>query len=75
MISTLQPKSNPYPWCVVRHLPDLRWAIVARFQRRSDADGYVWVMRRLTPDLPLAVVFDAGAIERTPESAAGQTIC
>jgi hypothetical protein len=29
------------PWAVARQLPNLKWAIVARYRSRSDADGHL----------------------------------
>jgi hypothetical protein len=58
MIPTSKPKSNPYPWGVVRQLPNMQRLVVARFHRRSDADEYLWVFRRLLPNAPYVIVFD-----------------
>ncbi|MDY6784057.1 MAG: hypothetical protein SW833_16170 [Cyanobacteriota bacterium] len=45
------------PWCVVRHLPNLQRLTVARFSRRSDAEGYLRALRRLMPTANHVVVF------------------
>jgi hypothetical protein len=59
MISTLQPKSNTHPWCIIRQLPNIQTIVVARFHRRQDADGYLQVLRRLMPNISHAIVFDS----------------
>jgi hypothetical protein len=58
MISTSKLKINPYPWRVVRHSPNMQRIVVAQFRRRSEADGYLWVLRRLLPNAPHVIVFD-----------------
>jgi hypothetical protein len=50
------------PWCVVRHLPNLQWLTVARFSRRSDAEGYLLALRRLMPGVPHVIVFAIAAL-------------
>ncbi|NJO41353.1 MAG: hypothetical protein HC769_06440 [Cyanobacteria bacterium CRU_2_1] len=47
-------------WAVVRLLPNLQRVTIARFHKRSDADGYVQALRRLIPDATFIVVFDLG---------------
>lgn len=60
MIPTLQTYRNQlHPWCLVRQLPDLRQAIIARFRRRNDAEAYGRSLQRLTPTIHHLVVFDA----------------
>ena len=45
-------------WLVVRSLPNMQRIIVARCRNRSDADGYLHILRRLIPDGTFIVVFD-----------------
>lgn len=45
-------------WIIARLLPNHRWAIVARFYRRSDADGYAQILRQTMPGVLFWVVFD-----------------
>lgn len=46
-------------WLVVRSLPDMRHIVVACCRTRSDADGYLQVLRRLLPQEQFTIVFDA----------------
>ena len=46
------------PWVVVRQLPSLKWAIIARYRSRSDADGHLLLLRQRVPKLQFKVVFD-----------------
>ncbi len=45
-------------WAVVRLLPTQQWVVVARFHRRSDADGHCEFLRRSMPSIRFQVVFD-----------------
>ncbi|MFL9455965.1 MULTISPECIES: hypothetical protein [Nostocales] len=47
------------PWTVVRWLAPTDRTVLARFRSRSDAEGYLIVLRRLMPEANLQVVFDA----------------
>jgi hypothetical protein len=47
-----------HPWCIVRLLPNLQSAIVARFRRRSDAEAHLQILRRLVPTVAYRIVFD-----------------
>ncbi|NJO41347.1 MAG: hypothetical protein HC769_06480 [Cyanobacteria bacterium CRU_2_1] len=47
-------------WAVVRLLPNLQRVTIARFHKRSDADGYAQALRRLIPDATFIVLFDLG---------------
>ncbi|NJL23059.1 MAG: hypothetical protein HC895_23135 [Leptolyngbyaceae cyanobacterium SM1_3_5] len=68
MVSSFQRKSSVYPWCIVRLLPDMqritglrqRYAI-ARFHHRSNADGYLNVLRRIEPAAAFVLVFAPSA--------------
>lgn len=68
MISISKPKLNPRPWCIVRQLPDMQRAIVARFHRRNDAEGYRQILRQLLPTVNHAIVFDAPLVEKLGSS-------
>jgi hypothetical protein len=39
------------PWVVARQLPNLQWAIIARYRSRSDADGHVLLLRQRVPNV------------------------
>lgn len=58
MISTLKPKSNTHPWCIIRQLPNMQRVVVARFHRRHDADGYLQILQQLMPTTKHVIVFD-----------------
>lgn len=45
-------------WAVARLLPDTQQEIIARFRNQSDAEGHLRLLRQLTPDVSLMVVFD-----------------
>ncbi|GAX44639.1 hypothetical protein NIES4075_56580 [Tolypothrix sp. NIES-4075] len=45
-------------WAVARLLPDTQHEIIARFRNQSDAEGHLRLLRQLTPDVSLMVVFD-----------------
>jgi len=47
-----------YPWCIVRRLPKMQNAIVARCRRRNEAEEHLRVLQRLVRDGEFAVVFD-----------------
>ena len=46
------------PWAVARQLPNLKWLIISRYRSRSDADGYLLLLRQRVPNLQFKVVFD-----------------
>ena len=50
-----------YPWCIVRLLPQLQRATVARFRSRSQAENHLKVLRRLMPAGAFVIVFDPPA--------------
>jgi hypothetical protein len=59
MISTSKSKANIYPWQIVRLLPNMQQQLTAQFHRRSDADGYLRTLQRLSPKTNYAIVFVA----------------
>jgi hypothetical protein len=63
MIPTQQTyRERLYPWCIIRHLPNMQRLTVARFRRRNEAEDHLRVLRRLIPNADLAVIFDSGVI-------------
>jgi hypothetical protein len=60
MIPTPQTYRNRlYPWCVIRHLPNMQRLTVARLRSRNDAEAYLQALRRLMPTANHTVIFDA----------------
>ncbi|EGJ32117.1 MULTISPECIES: hypothetical protein [Moorena] len=49
-----------HPWVVVRLLPQMQRVIVARFRKRSDAEGHMQALKRLMPDAQFVIIFDIG---------------
>ncbi|MBD2090871.1 hypothetical protein H6F67_13525 [Microcoleus sp. FACHB-1515] len=47
-----------YPWCVVRCLPNMQNAIVARCRSRNEAEEHLKVLRRIMRDGEFAIAFD-----------------
>lgn len=45
-------------WVIAHLLPNGQRTIVARFRSRSDADGRLECLRRLSPQASLVVIFD-----------------
>jgi hypothetical protein len=45
-------------WAIARLLPSQKWAIIARFRSRSDAEGHFQFLRRKVPNVLFKVVFD-----------------
>ena len=58
--SSVSYRTRLSPWVVVRLLPRAQRIVVGRFYRRSDADGHLALLRRLTPRGAFVVVFDLG---------------
>jgi hypothetical protein len=46
------------PWTIVRIQPDQKRITVARFRRRSDAEGHVNVLKQRVPDAEFAIAFE-----------------
>jgi hypothetical protein len=46
------------PWTIVRIQPDQKRITVARFRRRSDAEGHVNVLKKMVPDAEFAIAFE-----------------
>jgi hypothetical protein len=51
-------KSRLNSWAIARLLPDTQQEIAARFRSRSDADGHLQLLRKLTPSANFLLVFD-----------------
>jgi hypothetical protein len=45
-------------WAVIRLLPNMQRAVLCRFYKASDAEGYAKVLRQLEPKGKFIVVFD-----------------
>ncbi|NEU77455.1 hypothetical protein PI95_034610 [Hassallia byssoidea VB512170] len=52
-------KPNANPWAIFRCFEPTRQVCVARFRRRSEADGHIKTLRRMIPDASFQVVFDS----------------
>ncbi|MBW4660397.1 MAG: hypothetical protein KME15_17120 [Drouetiella hepatica Uher 2000/2452] len=50
--------SQLHVWAVVRLLPNFQRVVVNRFRRRGDAENYIHLLRRHTPDGNFIIVFD-----------------
>lgn len=48
------------PWVIVRLLPNMQRVVVARFRKRSDAEGHLRRLRQLMPDVKFVIIFDTG---------------
>lgn len=51
-------KNQLYPWCIIRHFPNMQHRIVCRLRNRSDAEGHLQILRRLMPTLTFTIIFD-----------------
>ncbi|NEQ83116.1 MAG: hypothetical protein F6K26_23720 [Moorea sp. SIO2I5] len=49
-----------HPWVIVRLLPRMQRVVVARFRKRSDAEGHLKALKRLMPDAQFVIIFDIG---------------
>ncbi|MBW4655715.1 MAG: hypothetical protein KME20_22140 [Kaiparowitsia implicata GSE-PSE-MK54-09C] len=57
------------PWVIHQLLPSLKQHTIARFRSRAEAEGYVKVVTRLTPNAKFAIAFDAGSASPTKSTA------
>lgn len=48
------------PWTIIRMQPDQKDVTVARFRRRSDAEGHLLVLKKMIPQIEFAIVFESG---------------
>ncbi len=46
------------PWTIVHMQPDQQPLTVARFRRRSEAEGHLLVLKQKMPKAEFAIVFD-----------------
>ncbi|WP_293060119.1 MULTISPECIES: hypothetical protein [unclassified Moorena] len=46
-----------HPWVIVRLLPRMQRVVVARFRKRSDAEGHLKALKRLMPDAQFVIIF------------------
>lgn len=60
-------RAQLYPWCIVRQLPKMQNAIVARCRSRNEAEEHLKVLRRIVRDGEFAIAFDH------PQSVASST--
>lgn len=51
-------RAQLYPWCIVRRLPKMQNAIVARCRSRNEAEEHLKVLRRVMHDGEFAIAFD-----------------
>lgn len=51
-------KNKLSPWCIIRPLPDMRYCFIARFRRRTDAEGHLHILRRNNPIASYEIIFD-----------------
>jgi hypothetical protein len=47
-----------HPWLIIRQLPNLQRSTVCRFRQRNEAEAYLKVLQRLTPDAVFRIIFD-----------------
>jgi hypothetical protein len=50
------------PWVIYLRLPNLQRREMNRFRKRNEAEGYLKVLQRLTPDIEYEIVFEARQI-------------
>lgn len=46
------------PWTIIRVRPNLKPITVARFRRRSDAEGHLVILKQLIPFAKFTIVFE-----------------
>jgi hypothetical protein len=47
-----------HPWLIIRQLPQRQRLSMARFRKRPEAEAYLKVLQRLSPDASYQIVFD-----------------
>jgi hypothetical protein len=47
-----------HPWLIIRRLPNMQRSSVCRFRRHSEAEEYLKVLQRLTPNATYQIIFD-----------------
>ncbi|HAG84877.1 MAG TPA: hypothetical protein DCL61_27945 [Cyanobacteria bacterium UBA12227] len=51
-------RTKLFPWCIIRHLPNMRSRLVARFRRRRDAESHLRILQQLLPTTAHTIIFD-----------------
>ncbi len=60
-------KDRLNPWCIIRPISTVQMRIVARFRRRSDAEGHLKILKQLMPDVPFEIMFDIATENTNPD--------
>lgn len=47
-----------HPWLIIRQLPKMQRSTVCRFRKRNEAEEYLKVLQRLSPDATYLIIFD-----------------
>jgi len=47
-----------HPWCIIRLLPNMQRTVVARFRYRGQAEEYLRILQRMSPEADHILVFD-----------------
>ncbi|MGK7887683.1 MAG: hypothetical protein AB4042_00010 [Leptolyngbyaceae cyanobacterium] len=55
-----------HAWVIIRRLPNMQRVVVNRFRGRREAENYLRVLRRLTPDSDFVIMFDPSTQELQP---------
>ena len=51
-------RNRLHPWCVIRLQPQMQRTVIGRFRKRSQAEEYLKIVRRLMPTATHEIVFD-----------------
>jgi hypothetical protein len=51
-------RNRLHPWVIIRQLPKMQRATVCRFRRRNEAEDYLKVLQRLSPDAVFLIIFE-----------------
>lgn len=57
-MTTYQQKLSP--WTITRVQPNHELTTIARFRRRSEAEGHLRIVQQFMPEAKFAIVFDVG---------------
>jgi hypothetical protein len=49
-------------WMIVRSLPNCKYTVVARFRKRSDAEGHLTFLRQRLAGIEFKIMFDTGQV-------------
>lgn len=47
------------PWTIIRMQPDPKGVTLARFRRRSEAEGHLLVLKKMMPQGEFTIVFES----------------